>query len=559
MADVQGKDKKVARQIESTADYYPPATYSGTSYAFGAVASSYLTYYNELILNSDALAEQYVPVSTVPQRSRNPKLFAIGVIPPSANITGRILDRSASANNLVVDDTIALEAMSSDNSVGLAGSNLPQEFWVDYVQMCDRLGVAPKEMAAVLNAESGFDPAAVNYQNGRPVAKGLNQVIKKNSAAVGITPEEWDTFETRSAREQLPVVEEYFKKSGVRGQDRAGIYGKNFGGYSNPNGSRYASLAFINSYQPEEDRVKFKDPEKQNTCYFQNKGLDKDGKGYITTNDLRNNANGPPARIAQRIDDAEAFLATGQTAPDPVQADAPAAKLPAGAAGEAREIQEKTANTPLTAEDLAQQFTAAQRAQITIVQKALEAMQNTPPLRMLVNPQSFSVKGEKIVSDGGWSRNGSTIVEHWGNNQEKISASGKVAGFYAIDIANGVAPGLTRAARNYSQAWLNFQSLCMFYHNNGGIHTRDSTTATEERNLTMLGSIYLFYDDILYIGSFDSLSVSESDAAPHTVDYSFEFTVRAAFVLDNPNPNDKGTYGSVSSSGALTTSAFFNR
>jgi hypothetical protein len=550
----QAPNTKIARQIETSADYYPPATYSGS------VASYYLTYFNEVTLNTDSLGEQYIPISTVPQNSKNPKLFAIGVIPPSANITGRILDRSASATNLVVDDTIALEAMASDNSAGLAGTELPQEFWVDYVNMCDRLGVDAKEMAAVLYAESGFDPAAVNYQNGRPVAKGLNQIIKKNEAVVGLAPGEWDSYETWSAREQLPIVENYFSKCGVRGKDRTGIYASNFGGFSNPNGSRYASLAFINSYQPEADRAKFKNPTTQESCYRQNIGLDKEGKGYITTADLgRNAGKGAPLRITRQIDDAEAFVASGQTLSDPVQADANAANLPPGSVSDAREIQDKTANTPLIAEDLAQRFTAAQRAQITAVQKALEAMQNVPPLRMLVNPQSFSVKGEKIVSDGGWSRNGNTIVEHWGNNQEKISASGKVAGFYAIDALNAVAPGLTRMARNYSQAWQNFQSLCLFYNNNGGLHTRDMTTATEERNLAMLGSVYLFYDDILYIGSFDSLSVNENDTAPHTVDYSFEFTVRAAFVLDNPNQNDKGNYGSTSSTGALTTSAFFNR
>ena len=561
----QDRSARIAQQIENTADYYPPATYSGTSFGFEQVSLSYLTYYNELSLNSDALANQFVPISTVPQHSKNPKLFAIGVIPPSANITGRIIDRTSSANGLVVDDTIALDAMSSDNSRGLSGSALPLEFWVDYVQMCQRLGVDPNEMAAVINAESGFDPAAVAIRNGKPVAKGLNQVIKKNSEAVGLAPGEWEGFENRSAREQLPAVEAYFGKCGVRGQDRINIYAKNFGGYSNPNGSRYASLAFINAYQPESDRSRFPQPDYQDACYKQNSGLDKDGKGFITTADLgRNAANGPPAAIRARIEEAQTFLKTGKPSATPVTSDANADKFQAegsSSASEARQIQEKTANTPLSSEDIANQFTAAQRAQITVLQKALEAMQNVPPLRMLVNPSSFSVKGEKIVADSGWSRNGNSIIEHWGNQQEKVSASGKVAGFYAIDIRNAVGPGLTRMARNYSQAWQNFQSLCLFYSNNAGLHTADVTTTHEERNLAMLGSVYLFYDDILYIGSFDSLSVSESETTPHTVDYSFEFTVRAAFLLDNPNPNDTGTYGSVQQSNAkpVTSSAFFNR
>jgi hypothetical protein len=196
----------------------------------------------------------------------------------------------------------------------------------------------------------------------------------------------------------------------------------------------------------------------------------------------------------------------------------------------------------LKSDELLQLYTAAQKAQIIELQQTLQAMAETPPLRMLVNPSSFSVKSDKIVADSGWSRNGATIIEHWGNNQEKISASGKLAGYYAIDALNAVGPGLTRTARNFSQSWQNFQSLVTFYANNGGIHLKDMSTGGQERNLSMLGSIYLYYDNTLYIGSFDSLNVSESETTPHTTDYSFEFTARAIFLMDGPSPSDQ-TYG----------------
>jgi hypothetical protein len=313
-------------------------------------------------------------------------------------------------------------------------------------------------------------------------------------------------------------------------------------------------LAFINSL-PDNERAQYRNPSSQDACYKQNYGLDKDNKGYITTADLKINAGtGPTTAIRGKIADAQAFIKSGKSLP--VGSDgAPGDFKRKGStqAADAREIREKTANTPLTAEDIANQYTAAQRAQIAVIQKALEAMQNAPPLRLMVNPQSFSVKGEKIVSDSGWARNGATIVEHWGNNQEKISASGKVAGFYAIDILNGVGPGLTRMARNFSQSWQNFQSLQLFYSNNAGLHTLDATSISQEVNLTMVGSIYIYYDSILYIGAFESFTISENDASPHTVDYSFEFTVRAAFILDNPNPNDIGTYGASGNSRPLTS------
>jgi hypothetical protein len=168
-------------------------------------------------------------------------------------------------------------------------------------------------------------------------------------------------------------------------------------------------------------------------------------------------------------------------------------------------------------------------------------MANSPPLRMLVNPKSFSVKGEKIVADGNWGRNG-PIIEHWGNNQDKISASGKVTGFYAVSVEDAGGPGLTRMARNFSQAWQNFQSLYLFYKNNGALYTKDFASGNNQVNLSLVGSIYIYYDNILYIGSFDNFSISEEDSAPFSMDYSYDFTVRAAFLLDQP---DTLTYGTT--------------
>ncbi len=116
-------------------------------------------------------------------------------------------------------------------------------------------------------------------------------------------------------------------------------------------------------------------------------------------------------------------------------------------------------------------------------------------------------------------------------------------------------------ARNYSAAWQNFQSLYLFYKNNGGLYTKDLSSSNQAQNLSLVGSVYIYYDSILYIGAFDSFSISEADTAPHSADYSFEFTVRAAFLLDNPNPNDTSTYGVAqpSDNRPVTSAAFTSR
>jgi len=139
------------------------------------------------------------------------------------------------------------------------------------------------------------------------------------------------------------------------------------------------------------------------------------------------------------------------------------------------------------------------------------------------------VKGEKIVNDGNWGRNG-PIIEYWGDNQDKISGSGKSGGFYAIDVTNANGPGITRWARNFSASWQNIQSLYLLYRSNGALFLKDGL-APSFLNLSLVGSIYIYYDGTLYIGSFDSFNLTEDASAPFTAEYSFEFTVRAAFFL----------------------------
>ena len=213
-------------------------------------------------------------------------------------------------------------------------------------------------------------------------------------------------------------------------------------------------------------------------------------------------------------------------------------------ASAARKESSKTVNMEdLNRSELGKTFQAAQDNEIRITQLALDILKNTPPLRLLVNPQSFKISSEKIISDGGFTREG-PIIEHWGEQQDKIEASGKLAAFMAVDanppIAEGPTgggPGLTRVARNYSASYQNFLSLYLLYRNNGGLYTQGLEGNLLTR-LSLVGSIYIYYDSILYIGSFDSFSITETDTAPYTLEYSFQFTVRATFMLDSPTEED---------------------
>lgn len=209
-------------------------------------------------------------------------------------------------------------------------------------------------------------------------------------------------------------------------------------------------------------------------------------------------------------------------------------------ASASRKDSSNTANLEdLNKSALGKRFMEAQFNEILATQMALDAMQNTPPLQLLVNPQSFKISSEKIISDGGFTREG-PIIEHWGEQQDKLEASGKLAAFMAIDanppVSNGPTgggPGLTRVARNYSASYQNFLSLYLLYRNNGGLYVKGLEDNLLAR-LSLVGSIYIYYDSVLYIGSFDSFNITETDSNPYSLEYSYQFTVRASFMLDSP-------------------------
>lgn len=212
------------------------------------------------------------------------------------------------------------------------------------------------------------------------------------------------------------------------------------------------------------------------------------------------------------------------------------------AAKDAEEAAGKDERKKPTAED----FLRAQKRMENATNEAINRIKATPPLKMLVNPTSFKPSSEKIVSDSNRSRS-HHIIEHWGEQQEKIDGSGKLLGFYTQD-QNGPGPGITRTARHYSVSYQNFMSLFLLYKSNGGVWLQDffETRADKDAmNLSALGSIYIYYDNILYIGSFDSLNTSEADTAPYTLEYTFSFIVRASFLLDRQLENTAQNYGAA--------------
>ena len=90
-------------------------------------------------------------------------------------------------------------------------------------ETAQRLGVNPQDILAVMQMESGVNPSAYNEKGG---ATGLIQFMPKTAQGLGTTTE---ALRGMSITEQLPFVEQYFKRAGLpKGATAGQIYGATF-------------------------------------------------------------------------------------------------------------------------------------------------------------------------------------------------------------------------------------------------------------------------------------------------------------------------------------------
>jgi len=557
-------DSRIYEDIEATADYYDPQTYAG------GMSRALLSFYSDLEMAPDNLGGQFIPLTSA--RTRNPgasKLFAVGVLPPVANVTGRILDRSATYSqgetppvNLTPAEIQQIERTAS--TVG-GGGDCPAaaaEQFMAQQQEIERtlaLWAGPGDYLPDGTLKPGVRAHFMANTHCEETVKAFWRncgISNPDFLLSGKTDEKGMSFinwtdengKKRGGANSVPWMQLAIETGAWVGGESSempqrgdGIYawtGKWVGDRwidgTSPLAKTLGVISYKHSYivlEVNGTTVKSANGGAvgqgilggTETWYKRPSG----GKNYWYTRGFKERRVEGWASFSKVPKDGSAV--TGDAGTGNWQQEG------AGEAQQAQKEKEKTDAGTTNPEWMGERLLAAQKLQIAEAQAAIEAMKNTPPLRLLVNPKQFTVKGAKIVQDGNWGRNG-PIIEHWGNDQDKISASGKVAGFFALDMNNAVGPGLTRGARHFSLAWSNLMSLYLFYKNNGGVYLKDHMSVEPDRkNPSLVRSVYSYYDNILYIGSFDSFNITEDEATPFTVEYNFEFTVRAAFLLDRPD------------------------
>lgn len=629
--------KRVYESIEETAGTFPPWVYDLLTFQ----RASWNT-------GPDELDGQFIPLTTVKQRSaQDSKLFVVGLIPPSATVTGRTLDRTATVANIVgvpsdvdvAESTPTGGGGADGSSQALAGSVFSAPgYQIPPASGPNTLGVGAKPgdigddmgspgityhgaaelytlfhdaykqtfgteptptevlfLVVQSRRETGGawpnnNPGFIGNSGAKPGtfhANGMDKYGKKNDSA-GTTGKYFNTYETPLKGAQAMVGHVY----GNPNARAAAASGDVLGYITSLAQTAYYGDDTVNSYYhgtakspPEgiypnllkataKEIAKAGGPQWEvgelpayapDSCAFKETGAEYrkrvgwSGNGPLPQWAIDKGADPKDGKqvfaARQRFTKFSLYDSSCPMDAPPSGAD-PNGQAPgwsqtgSGAAAEAQKAQEKEAGRSLGDTFLGALLTATQATYTIALRTAIQQMAQTPPLKLLVNPISFKPTSEKIISDGNFSRNG-PIVEHWGEQQDKISASGKLAGFYALDVGStvngsaGNSPGITRIARSFSAAYQNFLSLYLIYRNNGTVWIEDFDKAKPKaNNLAVVGSVYIYYDNVLYIGSFDSFNVNETDDKPYTLEYDFSFTVRYKFELDRiPDPRE--TYGNV--------------
>jgi hypothetical protein len=155
-------------------------------------------------------------------------------------------------------------------------------------------------------------------------------------------------------------------------------------------------------------------------------------------------------------------------------------------------------------------------------------IENPPPvLSLAINPNEFNKALAKLVSQ---SRHRSMARDRQPylyntvyDELDTISCSGLSAMFYSNK-------GLTTETRRDSIGFRNLNSLIEIYRNNGRNYVNKPTKNISLINnnnglIKSVGRVIIAYDDIIYKGSFDSLSVDETDQKPFNLSFDFQFTI----------------------------------
>jgi hypothetical protein len=143
-------------------------------------------------------------------------------------------------------------------------------------------------------------------------------------------------------------------------------------------------------------------------------------------------------------------------------------------------------------------------------------------LTLSINPRDMNI-GQTHVTSVGMTRHG-WIPSLWGPQQITITCGGITSAF----IVNTI--GLTNYSRKDSVGFINFITLVSIFKNNGYNFLKALTEQTYYKDtyskiIDVIDPIYISYNDVDYVGSYNSFTIEDDPASPYRLSYNFEFVV----------------------------------
>ena len=134
------------------------------------------------------------------------------------------------------------------------------------------------------------------------------------------------------------------------------------------------------------------------------------------------------------------------------------------------------------------------------------------------NPSSLRVSRqrqvERIQTLGGF------VEQHWGDSTIGLSAEASTGGFVRAygGLSNVTSFDAAGGSRRETIAYDKFLDLLALFHSNGAIYDASG-------NVALQGCVKVTFDEGVYLGWFNTFTVTENAEQPFSFKVSFEFTV----------------------------------
>ena len=446
------------------------------------------------------------------------KPFIVGLIPPDVAVNFVPTERSQSTLTTIANNaTPAGPTTQAPPPKGFTTAMYhTPAFYQQLSKVAASIGASPADMLADVLDESGTNPKAQSLakSNGQPVAVGLIQFTQASAVGLGTTQQ---ALLGMSDTQQLPFVQKYYQNA-------------NYGGTYPSTGSLYLAT-FAPGYLKFGNNPNAVIFTKANggENYSQNSGLDHGNKGYISVGDMtiQMDAIKQTPAYQQLLTALNSATNTAYQYPDPTIPNPSSNPVATTSIMTNSNVTDADFQDPL-AQQLGRNIVVSDkraetvRNQTNYLRDQISLIQSIPALIMLVNPSEFTRNYEQ-TTDPVKTRSGYAI-NMWLEKPVSISAKGVTAGQYAF--RSDGSGGLSSLNRIQSVSYQNLMSLVSIFKNNGNIFT-DTSFGDGNAGIPLISmSVYIYYDNHIYIGSFDDFSITDDGNKPFNLSYSWKFTVR---------------------------------